>query len=178
MSTAKGLQRDVTIYRADNAPDLRNTDFGLPAEDASVQISGAVGAAMGNGAQATLLARQAQDEGGFSLVYLWLKADFPLFRHSYDSDGIYYIISGRVMMDSHTLRAGDIFFVPADVPYAYSAGPDGAEVLEIRHGVDQVRLTIPEQSSRFQEMEEIADTHRERWISEQTSPTWKAHECR
>ena len=31
------------------------------------------------------------------------------------------------------LGKGDGFFVAADTPYAYTVGPDGLEVLEVRH---------------------------------------------
>ena len=35
-------------------------------------------------------------------------------------------------MGNRVIGAGDGFFVKADAPYAYQAGPDGAEVLEFR----------------------------------------------
>jgi hypothetical protein len=47
---------------------------------------------------------------------------------------MYNVVSGALVMGDQTLRAGDGFFVPADTFDAYSAGPDGAEVLEIRYG--------------------------------------------
>jgi hypothetical protein len=69
---------------------------------------------------------------GFSLTYAWFRSGFPLPRHSHDADCLYYIISGSLTLGSETLGAGDGFFVPRDMAYAYVPGPDGVEVLEFR----------------------------------------------
>lgn len=70
---------------------------------------------------------------GFSLTHVWFKKDYPLPLHSHDADCLYYIIAGSLRMGSEELGPRDSFFVPADVPYAYKPGPDGVELLEIRH---------------------------------------------
>ncbi len=36
-------------------------------------------------------------------------------------------------MGTEELGPRDSFFVPSDVPYSYRPGPDGVELLEIRH---------------------------------------------
>lgn len=69
---------------------------------------------------------------GMSLARLWLKSGFPLPLHSHDCDCLYYIVAGSIVLGSQTLVSGDGFFVGSDVPYTYSAGPQGAEVLEFR----------------------------------------------
>jgi hypothetical protein len=70
--------------------------------------------------------------GGFSLAYAWFKSGFPLPRHSHDSDCLYYVVSGSLLMGDQELKAGDGFFVGGDVPYAYVPGQDGVEILEFR----------------------------------------------
>lgn len=70
---------------------------------------------------------------GFSLTHAWFKSGYPLPLHSHDSDCLYYIIAGTIRLGSEDLGPRDAFLVPADVPYTYKAGPDGAEVLEFRH---------------------------------------------
>jgi hypothetical protein len=70
--------------------------------------------------------------GGFSLAYAWFKSGFPLPRHSHDSDCLYYVVSGSLLMGEDELKPGDGFFVGADVPYAYIPGPEGVEILEFR----------------------------------------------
>lgn len=68
-----------------------------------------------------------------SLTYAWFKSDYPLPRHSHDSDCLYYVIAGSIQFGKETLRKGDGFLLPADMPYAYVAGPDGVEILEFRN---------------------------------------------
>ncbi|TCM21850.1 hypothetical protein EDF56_101526 [Novosphingobium sp. PhB165] len=69
---------------------------------------------------------------GMSLARLLLKSGFALPLHSHDCDCLYYIVAGSVELGTETLVAGDGFFVGSEVPYAYVAGPQGAEVLEFR----------------------------------------------
>jgi mannose-6-phosphate isomerase-like protein (cupin superfamily) len=66
------------------------------------------------------------------LVYLWFKKDFPLPLHSHNVDCMYFVIAGSLRMGDEVLGPRDSFFVPADAPYTYRAGPEGVEVLEIR----------------------------------------------
>ena len=67
-----------------------------------------------------------------SLVHAWFGPGYRLPRHTHSADCLYYVISGSAVLGNHTLRAGDGFFVPANAPYQYDAGPEGVEVLEIR----------------------------------------------
>jgi len=70
---------------------------------------------------------------GFSLVHVWFKPGYPLPLHSHDADCLYYIIAGSIRMGTRDLGPREGFFVPADVPYAYTPGPEGVELLEFRH---------------------------------------------
>jgi hypothetical protein len=70
---------------------------------------------------------------GFSLVKAWFKKGYPLARHSHDADCLYYVIAGSLQLGTETLEPGDGFFVGANVPYTYTPGEDGVEVLEFRH---------------------------------------------
>jgi hypothetical protein len=69
---------------------------------------------------------------GFSLVHARFEPGFRLFRHSHSSDCLYVVIAGEAYMGTRVLGPGDGFFVRAEAPYAYSAGPQGVEVLEFR----------------------------------------------
>ncbi|MFT4025476.1 MAG: cupin domain-containing protein [Novosphingobium sp.] len=69
---------------------------------------------------------------GLSLTYVWFKSGFPLPRHSHDADCTYFVIAGSLRIGTEELGPGDGFFVGRNVPYAYTPGPDGVEVLEIR----------------------------------------------
>lgn len=181
MAANSNGHRGITIYRAADAVDLMATDFmAAPtmSEETRVSLGEAVAAGSGTGASVKVLLRQSDDEGGFSLLHIWFKADYPLPRHSHDADCLYYVISGSAVMGSQTLRAGDSFFVPADAPYVYSAGPDGVEVLEIRHGVARFDMKIPDASpQRWQAMVETTRANREQWVAATTSPTFSANQA-
>ena len=69
---------------------------------------------------------------GMSLVQVWFKSEFPLPRHSHNADCLYYIVAGSLRIGQEELGPGDGFFVGSDVPYAYTPGPEGVEVLEFR----------------------------------------------
>lgn len=69
---------------------------------------------------------------GFSLVHAWFKSEFPLPRHTHNCDCLYYIVAGSLRLGTEELGRGDGFFVGKDVPYSYTPGPSGVEVLEFR----------------------------------------------
>lgn len=69
---------------------------------------------------------------GLSIVHVWFKRAFPLPLHSHDADCLYYILAGSLRLGTEDLGVGDGFFVPSDVPYTYTPGSDGVELLEIR----------------------------------------------
>lgn len=70
---------------------------------------------------------------GVSLTKVWFKSGFPLPLHSHGNDCLYYILAGSLRFGTEELGPGDGFFVGSDVPYTYTAGPDGVEVLEFRN---------------------------------------------
>ncbi len=90
-------------------------------------------------------------EGGMSLVHVWFGPNMPLFRHSHPKNGdcLYYVAAGEAIMGRRHLKAGSVFFIPNGMPYKYTAGPDGVEVLEFRAGggePDQAGMKIDELS--------------------------------
>jgi mannose-6-phosphate isomerase-like protein (cupin superfamily) len=169
-------KQGITIYRASDAIDLSETDFMTrtdTSEEVSRGISESVRAGVGTGSEVKVLVR---DAGGFSLVYLWFKANYPLPRHSHNVDCLYYVISGSAVMGSQTLHPGDSFFVPAGAPYQYSAGSDGVEVLEVRHGATQFDIKLSEAApARWQAMAEVVKANRDQWAETVTSPTYSAN---
>lgn len=179
MTTTGEKRRGISIFRAKDSVDLGDSDF-----MAMPQMSAETGAAfgeslasgLGEGGTVKVLVRQGPDEGGFSLVHLWFKANYPLVRHTHDVDCLYYVLSGAAVMGSQTLRPGDSFFVPANAPYRYNAGPDGVEILEIRHGVERFDMKIPDASpEQWSAMKETSAANRDRWKAESLSPTFAAN---
>jgi quercetin dioxygenase-like cupin family protein len=175
----KRAKRGISLFRAKDAVDLAETDLMSKPEmspETAATMQDGVAAGLGAGAQTKVLLRQSEAEGGFSLVTLWFKPDFPLPRHSHSADCLYYVLSGTAVMGNQTLRAGDGFFVPKDAPYHYSAGPDGVEVLEIRHGVENFDMKIPDVRPESREaMLDLARSRRDQWEHMDASPTMMAN---
>ena len=96
---------------------------------------------------------------GMSLARAWFKSGFPLPRHSHNVDCLYYITGGSLRMGTEELGVGDGFFVGADVPYAYTAGPEGVELLEFR-AADVFNIRVLANNPAF--WEKATQTARER----------------
>src|SRR5580658_1025150 len=116
----------LAIYRATDAPLLQDTDMMKYADGGPSAPDGSTGEAPDYGdrkygAVVSVLFRQA-GEGGLSLIHAWLKPEFIISRHSHNTDCLYYVVSGDVILGNQVLRAGDGFLVPAGQPYAYRAG--------------------------------------------------------
>jgi len=179
VATNGAKRRGISIFRAKDAVGLEETDF-MSAPQMSAETGAAfrnsISAGIGDGGTVKVLVRQPEEEGGFSLVQLWFKPHYPLVRHTHDADCMYYVLSGSAIMGNQTLRPGDGFFVPAEAPYRYQAGPDGVEILEVRHGVAHFDMKIPDASDeQWRTMEETSRAHHDEWKAMTVSPTLAAN---
>lgn len=100
---------------------------------------------------------------GFSLTHVWFKKNYPLPLHSHDADCLYYIIAGSLKLGTEELGPGDSFFVPCDVPYAYKPGPEGVELLEIRHANQFNFAPHGNSAAYWQKLAETAAANHEDW---------------
>lgn len=100
---------------------------------------------------------------GFSLTHVWFKKDYPLPLHSHDADCLYYIIAGSLRLGTEDLGPRDSFFIPADVPYTYRPGPEGVELLEIRHATRFNFVNLAKGAGFWDKAVEIAADNREDW---------------
>lgn len=87
---------------------------------------------------------------GFSLTKVWFKSGYPLPLHSHTSDCLYYIVAGSIRVGTEELGPGDGFFVGSDVPYTYTTGPQGVEVLEFRN-TDHLNIRFMSRKKAFWE---------------------------
>jgi hypothetical protein len=87
------------------------------------------------GAATTILFAQG-GQTGMSLVHVWFGPNFELFRHSHPRGGdcLYYVVAGELSLGRRRLGPGSTFFLPNGMPYKYTAGPAGVELLEFRAG--------------------------------------------
>lgn len=106
---------------------------------------------------------------GMSLIHAWFGPHFPLFRHSHPryGDCLYYIVAGEIIMGRRRLGPGSGFFLPNGMPYKYTAGPEGVELLEFRAGggdADAPGMKLEEHSlDSIQRIIDAANAHRDEW---------------
>jgi mannose-6-phosphate isomerase-like protein (cupin superfamily) len=168
----------VRIYRAAEAPELHESgvatsDFGT--NEALREVATTLASAECSASR--LLVHQTREEGGLSIVYLFFKPNFPLFRHKHDVDSLYVVISGSAVefMGEQTLGPGDCFAVRAGTPYYYTAGPDGVEVLEMFRDAETVTVIYADNpDGRLQAAQEAVRVNREAWNDIRTGPLYRA----
>jgi mannose-6-phosphate isomerase-like protein (cupin superfamily) len=162
----------MTLHMAADAKLMEETDFmQLTEEQLAPLLLEAEALSLGN--QTKVLVR---DAGGFSLIHVWFKANYPLPRHRHSHDCLYYILSGCAIMGKRTLRPGDSFFVPSGSPYRYIAGPEGVEVLEVRHGAEHSTMDVLETPEQVEKRVAGAlGANRELWEQATVSPTFTAN---
>ncbi len=91
---------------------------------------------LGQGLRATTLTTAAETEGRHDLTYAIQPpgATTPLHLHTKYEER-YWVASGSLTVwagpDKLTLRSGDYYGIPMNVPHAVQAGPDGARALVI-----------------------------------------------
>ena len=105
------------------------------------------------------------NDPSMSLVWSRFDPGYPLPRHSHSADCLYYVVSGEARMGSRRIGAGAGFFVPADAPYAYTAGPEGIEILEFR-SVSSSDMQITENLPRWDRIVEAVREHKADWVAD------------
>jgi len=174
---SEGTKRGIRIHRANDAPELHasgfaTSDFGTNEELREV----ATRLAETDCSISRLLVHQTPDEGGMSIVYLFFKPNFPLFRHKHDVDSLYVVISGSAVgfMGAETLRPGDCFSVPAGTPYYYTAGPEGVEVLEMLRADSVTVIYTDNPDGRLEEAKEAVRENADAWKTITAGPLYRA----
>jgi quercetin dioxygenase-like cupin family protein len=178
-ATTERATEGIRVYRAADAPDLHESgatrnDFGPNTE----LVETATKLASSDCSINKLMLHQSRGEGGLSIVYLFFKPNFPLFRHSHDVDSLYVVISGSVVdfMGKETLRPGDIWSVKAGTSYWYTAGPDGVEVLEMFRDADTATIIYTENPpERLQEAEAAVQANEAAWKHITEGPLFRAN---
>jgi mannose-6-phosphate isomerase-like protein (cupin superfamily) len=177
--TSEVAKRGIQIYRAADAPELHDSgaarsEFGTNTELREVATT----LASADCSASRLLVHQTREEGGLSIVYLFFKPNFPLFRHKHDVDSMYVVISGSVVgfMGEETLRPGDCFVVPAGTPYYYNAGPEGVEVLEMFRDADTVTVIYTDNpEGRLEEAQQALRINADTWKKITAGPLYMAN---
>jgi hypothetical protein len=166
-SAPRGGKRGMRTFRLADAPMLHETAMmSMPTmePDASEQM---VEWATSGGQIVKVLFGDPQGSG-MSLVWSWFGPGFTLPRHSHSGDCLYFVHRGAVHMGNTVISAGDGFFLPASAPYAYSAGPEGVEVLEFLEfrRVCSFDMRITESLARWDQILDVSRANKERWTTD------------
>jgi quercetin dioxygenase-like cupin family protein len=156
-------RRGLQTFRHGDAPLLHETAMmSMPVmhPEATEQM---MEWATGGGQQVKVLFGDPES-GGPSLVWSWFGPDYILPRHSHSADCLYYVTRGELRMGNTALRAGDGFFVPSGAPSAYTAGPEGVEILEFRT-TSPFDMQITESLPRWDRILEGVRANRDRWAT-------------
>ena len=127
-------QPAMTFFRADDAPTLEEDGMMTMGQmEVDPAVLDAVDLRMLGVGGCVRVLFKGEGPDGFSLVHVRFAPGYRLPRHSHSADCLYYVVSGEAHMGTRVLKPGDGFFILAEAPYAYTAGPEGVEVLEFRH---------------------------------------------
>ena len=122
-------------------------------------------AGLGDGYELKCLYRSPGPDG-FSLGYAWFKSNYALPPHTHNADCLYYVVAGEVHFGIQVLTAGDGLFIPADAPYTYSVGAQGAEILEFRDS-SQFDITVKAGTDQgWDRLASICAANKEQWKRE------------
>lgn len=167
MNSGATEKRRFAIFRAKDARCDSEMDY----EDLTAVAAAGAHRAMEAGASEGHELKTLFTMPGFSLTYVWFKSGFPLPRHTHNVDCLYYIVGGSLRLGSEELSVGDGFFVGQDVPYTYTPGPAGVEVLEFR-AADAFNIKVLADNPAFWERAvESVRSHRSAWAEEKRPTT-------
>ena len=163
---AKATAKDPAgfrIFRFETSPSVEEAGVMTSHFDVAPEVGALMVRALGAGLLEGQQTRILFQIPGFSLIHAWFKPDYPLPLHSHNADCLYYVAAGSLKLGKEILGVGDGFFVPAEVPYTYTPGPSGVEVLEIRHET-HFNLTGHSKTAAFWEKAiNTLESNRESW---------------
>ena len=160
--------RAMTFFRTEGAPDLvQDGIMSMPDIAPEVYTTYDLGGLLA-GEETTVLFK-GEGPDGFSLVKARWGRGYRLPRHTHSADCLYYVLSGEIVMGSRTLTAGEGFFIKSESPYTYTAGPDGAEVLEFRSATSFDMKITDRTVESWKPIVEAMRANHEHWVADKAA---------
>jgi hypothetical protein len=161
--TTPTTAKSITFYTAADAPSLDDDGIMSPPDlDESIRTNLDL-TPLAAGSKVTVLFK-GDGPDGMSLVHAWFGPNYRLPRHTHSADCLYFVVAGEAVMGNRVVKAGDGFFVKADQPYAYSAGPDGIQILEFRSATGFDMKVLDQTVARWQPIVDVARANHEKWV--------------
>ena len=167
MDANGGREHGIRIFSRREAPRVDDTGMLRPPELDQPALDALPEFRTGGGSVTKLLYGHPDRAGGGgpSLVWVRFGAGYHLPRHSHSVDCLYYVVAGAIRLGRRDLGPGEGFFVAADAPYSYVAGPEGVELLEFR-SVSCFDSRIRESPERWGRILQAVRDNRDRWSTE------------
>jgi quercetin dioxygenase-like cupin family protein len=159
--------RGIAFFQAKGAPSLED-DGMMSAPDIPVEVYKTLNLLPWLAGLKTKVLFKGDGDHELSLVYAHFLPGYRLPRHSHSADCLYYVLSGQAHMGNAVIGAGDGFFIRADQPYAYEAGPDGVEVLEFRTATSFDAKIHDRTVERWKPIVEAAEANLDTWRAMQS----------
>jgi quercetin dioxygenase-like cupin family protein len=159
--------RSIRFFHADDAPSLEE-DGMMSAPDIPKEVYTTLNLVPWLAGLKTKVLFKGDGDHELSLVYAHFLPGYRLPRHSHSADCLYYVLSGEAHMGASVIGAGDGFFIRADQPYAYEAGPDGVEVLEFRTSTSFDAKVFDRTVERWKPIVEAAEANHDTWLEMQS----------
>ena len=156
-------QQGFQIFRLHDAPLLQDTDVQPVTTELTPEEAELWGRKIEAGYSLGQEARVVIRTPSLSILHIWNKPGYPTPLHSHDVDCLYFVVGGTVRVATEDLRPGDSFFIPADVPYTYKVGSEGAEVLEIRQAENWDLKLLAKNPAYFTNAVQAITAHVEGW---------------
>lgn len=153
--------KGMVFFDAEHAPSLDDDGIMSPPDVPAEVIENLDLTPLGIASTVTVPFKD--EAAGMSLVYAKFLPGYRLPRHSHSSDCLYYVISGEAQMGGRTIRTGDGFFVRAGQPYAYTAGPEGIEILEFRNASSFDMKIFDRTVAQWAPIVKAAEDHEDEW---------------
>jgi quercetin dioxygenase-like cupin family protein len=163
-TTTAARTKGIAFYRADEAPTLDEDGMMTPPDLDEAVTTTLDLTPLAAGAKVTVLFK-GSGPNALSLVHARFGPGYRLPRHSHSADCLYFVVAGEAVMGRRTIKAGDGFFVEADQPYAYQAGPDGVEVLEFRSATSFDMKILDQTVERWRPIVDAALANHDQWVT-------------
>jgi len=162
--TATTARRSITFFKAAEAPLLDDDGIMTPPHLEEEVLTTLDLSPLAAGSKVTVLFK-TEGPNPMSLVHAWFGPGYRLPRHSHSADCLYYVVAGEAHMGKRVIKAGDGFFVEADQPYTYTAGPEGIEILEFRAAAAFDMQIFDQTVAKWQPIIDAATANRDQWLT-------------
>ena len=162
--TTAGRSQSIQFFTSEGKPTLDEDGMMSPPEIHPDVVDAYDFTRFVDGQRTTVIFK-GEGPDGLSLVHASFGPGFRLPRHSHSADCLYYVLKGGAHLgESRVLKPGDGFFIKAEAPYTYTAGPDGIELLEFRCSTSFDMKVYDQTIERWKPIMDAVAANHDQWV--------------